>query len=133
MNTNGGNRSSDSYDDEIMKYFDNVMDILQVKYRSHLIFVGLVQDGKLLAYRKGVREEFALPPQSQDSLDVKLSLVVDVARTLEGVIGSPKIITIQFHNHDLVVMGISPRRFIYTLSLANSAHMIARLLMAVSL
>lgn len=133
MNTSDGNRTNDSYNDEIKKYFDNVMDILQVKFRSHLIFVGLVQDGKLLAYRKGIREEFALPPPSQDALDVKLSLVVDVARTLEGVIGAPKIITLQFNNHDLVVMGISQRRFIYALSLANSAHMIARLLMAVSL
>lgn len=133
MDTNGGNRGSDIYDDEIKKYFDNVMDILQLKFRSHLIFVGIVQDGKLLEYRKGIREEFALPPASQDALDVKLSLVMDVAKTLEGVIGSPKIITIQFQNHDLVVMAISRKKFIYTVSLASSASMIARLLVAVSL
>ena len=133
MNTSVGNGSGDSLDDEIKKYFNNVMDILQVKFRGHLIFVGIVQDGKLLEYRKGIREEFALPPASQDALDVKLSLVVDVAKTLEGMIGSPKIITIQFQNHDLVVMAISRKRFIYTLSVASSAQMIARLLMAISL
>jgi len=132
MSTKVG-RNDDSYDEEKKGYYSKVMDILRVKLRNQLIFSGIVQDGKLLDYRKGEREDFALPPPSQDALDVKLSLVMDLAKTLDGVIGSPKIITIQFQNHDLVIMGISQRSFMYTLSLTSSAQAFAAILSAVRL
>ena len=134
MSDKGGrDRESAGYEDEIKKYYDNVMDILKIKFRNELIFIGIVQDGKLLDYRRGGRQEFALPATSQDALDVKLSLVMDVAKTLEGVIGSPKIVTVQFQNHDLVVMSISPQKFMYTLSTANSAHTFAGLFSVIRL
>jgi hypothetical protein len=125
-------KNSGQLDEVKRKYYGNVMDILQVRFQGHLVFTGIIQDGKLLDYRRGSRGEFALPPPSQDALDVKLSLVMDVAKTLETVIGLPKAVTIQFQNLDLVVIEISAKRYLYVLCVGN-AEMIAQLLKAVSL
>jgi hypothetical protein len=57
---------------------------------------------------------------------------MDVAKTLETVISLPKAVTIQFQNLDLVVIEISPKRYLYVLCVGN-AEMIAQLLKAVSL
>ena len=129
----GGDKNGSHFEDEVKKqYYGNVMDILQVRFQGHLVFTGIIQDGKLLDYRRGTRREFALPPPSQDALDVKLSLVMDVAKTLETVIGLPRAVTIQFQNLDLVVVEISHKKYMYTLSV-GSADMIAHLLKALSL
>lgn len=128
-----GDKNSAQFEEEVKKkYYANVMDILQVRFQGHLVFAGIIQDGKLLDYRKGTRNEFALPPHSQDALDVKLSLVMDLAKTLETVIGMPRAVTIQFQNLDLVVVEISQKKYLYTLSV-GSADMIVHLLKAISM
>lgn len=108
--------------------YNKVLSLLPIKFRNELIFSAICQNGKMVSVQKSRREELAIPASAQEELDVKISLLFSIIKTLEELSGSVKVVESQYQRHDLVILGLATDKCLYTLSLPNSSEKIAKFL-----